>query len=594
MRAHSLAIQNFRGIKSLDWVLPPGIACLIGPGNSTKSTVLDALDLLLTSRTSVNMCDADFFDCDIAQPLSIEAVMTDLPPALASFEAYGDLHCGISAEGKLSAEPEEGYTPAIVLRFGCDETLEPIWEVVKPGREDEARAFRVGARRASGLFRVDDRIDQHLRWSRGSHLSALSGDIDGIGAVLADALRTARKAVFDADLDALAGTAAEVEKGLAGLGGEHLKNPGVGLDPHTVVSGGSLVLHDSAVPLTNEGLGVRRLASLAIQRLRTPDPSILLIDEVEYGLEPHRLLRVLRRLMLEEQRGVQIILTTHSPVVVEALPATALAIVRSASGVTAVRSVPDLLAGLASQAQGTIRHMPSAMLAQRVLLVEGATEEGVVHACCEEWDSDERNLAMGGVTYRDGGGEETLSRAECLSGLGYQVAALIDHDTDVDAPVASATQAGVEVIRCAKGLSLERHVARDLPFALLPSLIDLAIAVREEDDEGLARSAVLSQVTAKLEGGINIEDSDPSAWPVDEEAARGAIGRAASSGKGWFKTHSKGYALGRFLCDNTEALNQARGQLGPEEQADHIRSLLERVQSFLYSDLSPVSNDGPQ
>jgi len=48
MRIVQVTIENFRGIRSLlDWNPAPGLNCLIGPGDSTKTTILDALELCL-------------------------------------------------------------------------------------------------------------------------------------------------------------------------------------------------------------------------------------------------------------------------------------------------------------------------------------------------------------------------------------------------------------------------------------------------------------------------------------------------------------------------------------------------------------------
>ncbi|WP_273649174.1 AAA family ATPase, partial [Pseudomonas aeruginosa] len=41
-RIRRLIISNFRSIQALDWVPAPGINCLIGPGDSGKSSILDA------------------------------------------------------------------------------------------------------------------------------------------------------------------------------------------------------------------------------------------------------------------------------------------------------------------------------------------------------------------------------------------------------------------------------------------------------------------------------------------------------------------------------------------------------------------------
>ncbi|WP_175272027.1 ATP-binding protein [Prescottella equi] len=59
---------------------------------------------------------------------------------------------------------------------------------------------------------------------------------------------------------------------------------GIGLDPH------------GDVPLSSFGLGTRRLTSLSIQDEAMDGGSIIAIDEVEHGLEPHRLAQTLRHL----------------------------------------------------------------------------------------------------------------------------------------------------------------------------------------------------------------------------------------------------------------------------------------------------------
>ncbi|WP_432763235.1 AAA family ATPase [Echinimonas agarilytica] len=52
-------IRNFRGIESLFWNPHPGLNCLIGPGDSGKSTILDAIDLCLGARRNFSFTDAD-------------------------------------------------------------------------------------------------------------------------------------------------------------------------------------------------------------------------------------------------------------------------------------------------------------------------------------------------------------------------------------------------------------------------------------------------------------------------------------------------------------------------------------------------------
>ncbi|MBW8833234.1 MAG: AAA family ATPase [Burkholderiales bacterium] len=41
-RIRKVEIRNFRAVRSLDWCPAAGVNCLIGPGDSGKSTILDA------------------------------------------------------------------------------------------------------------------------------------------------------------------------------------------------------------------------------------------------------------------------------------------------------------------------------------------------------------------------------------------------------------------------------------------------------------------------------------------------------------------------------------------------------------------------
>lgn len=47
VRVCKVEIRNFRSIRLLTWQPSPGLNCLIGPGDSGKTTILDAIDLCL-------------------------------------------------------------------------------------------------------------------------------------------------------------------------------------------------------------------------------------------------------------------------------------------------------------------------------------------------------------------------------------------------------------------------------------------------------------------------------------------------------------------------------------------------------------------
>ena len=86
-RIRRLEIRNFRSIQSLDWAPSAGINCIVGPGDSGKSSILDAIDLCLGARRSAPLGDTDFHDLDVNQSILISATLGALP----------DLTCRLSS-----------------------------------------------------------------------------------------------------------------------------------------------------------------------------------------------------------------------------------------------------------------------------------------------------------------------------------------------------------------------------------------------------------------------------------------------------------------------------------------------------------------
>ena len=103
------------------------------------------------------------------------------------------------------------------------------------------------------------------------------------------------------------------------------------LDSHSVSIGeGAIALHSEAgIPLRSLGTGSSRLLVTGLQRAAAESAPIALVDEVEYGLEPHRLMRLLDSLGAKETPPpLQAFLTTHSPVALRELSGEQLLVVR--------------------------------------------------------------------------------------------------------------------------------------------------------------------------------------------------------------------------------------------------------------------------
>ena len=57
MHLKQVSVKGFRGIRCLDWTVKGTIIGLVGPGDSTKTTILDAIEYALSPRWSLPITD---------------------------------------------------------------------------------------------------------------------------------------------------------------------------------------------------------------------------------------------------------------------------------------------------------------------------------------------------------------------------------------------------------------------------------------------------------------------------------------------------------------------------------------------------------
>lgn len=549
MRVHHVLIANFRGIKSLDWLPRSGLNCLIGPGDSGKTTVLDAISLALAHRWNLTFCDSDFYG-GVPNEIQIEVTLTELDGASMAKEVFGDFLRGVDENGGLHDEPVDGTVPAVTVRLSVDASLEPSWSLVR-GPTYEPRRISAQQRQHFMAHRVDDAGTDHLTWSRTSALARGTASAPELPGMLADSQRAARQAIFDHPVESLqlaADEAAEAAKTSAAAALSHARP---GLDPAVQLRSGSIVLHDGMLPVASRGLGSRRLTSIAIQRWATDGTGILLLDEVESGLEPHRVRHLIRALRSSESgKLMQVFCTTHAPTVIEELSVPELCVVRSVDGVATVRTMSDATAAADGDWQALARSSPSAFLSRRIGVAEGKTEVGVVRALTAHFDSatDGEPAALRGVLVVDGGGASVApGRAAGFAGLGYEVAVLVDNDGAPTATqLAVATAAGCSVVQVSVGKNIETEITASLPIEALQKMVELAVTLNESEDPC---QSVRDTVRACLpEGSPVLAGVDVNEWisSAGADAVRQAIGEAASK-KNWFKTVSRGQQLGELL-----------------------------------------------
>jgi hypothetical protein len=557
MRVHHVCVREFRCIKHLEWRPKAGLNVLIGSGDSGKTTVLDAISLALAHRWNLAFCDSDFYGGIPAAPIEIEVTLTDLDAASMAKDIFGECLRGIDPDGELHDEPIDDFAAAVTVRLTVDASLEPEWALVR-GPTYEPRRISAVQRQHFLAHRIDEHGTDHLTWSRTSALSRGTASSPDLPGVLADSQRAARQAVFDNPVESLTEAATAAAAFASTSAASALTNPRPGLDPALHLRSGSLVLHDGALPVSSRGLGSRRLTSLAIQQWATYGSGVLLVDEIEAGLEPHRVRHLIRSLRSDNQGTTrQVFCTTHSPAAIEEVFVPELCVVRRNNEELTVVGIGVGEAEAEADWQALARSSPEAFLGRTIVVTEGKTEVGVLRALTEHHDAvaGVDPAALRGVVVVDGGGASSAPpRAACFARLGYDVTLIVDNDgSPTTGELAIAEAAGCSIVRVSEGQNIESEIAADLPAAALQELIDHAAALIESEDPS---QSIRAMVQARLPAGRPQLDGIVVAdWlqTQDESEVRDAIGRAASDKK-WFKSVSRGEQLGRLLTAYVDQL----------------------------------------
>ena len=377
MKIRRIAIKNFRGVKELEWSLPQtDIFCLIGKGDSSKSTILEAIRYAFYPQWNPTFTDADFHQCKVDDSIVIEVTFGDLIPDFCSVQKYGNYQRGWDkATQTLVDEEVDPLEPVLTVRLTVGKELEPKW-VIYTDRTPEGVPFKQADRNKVSVGLIGAYSERQLSWATGTALAKLT-EAQSLNELLATASRTARTSL---DVDRLVtlknfDAAAEKSQVIAKLLGVPVNTSyQAHLDLSSInLKVGGLALHDGDIPLRQLGLGSRRMLLCGIQQVGLDEGHITLFDEVEFGLEPHRISRLIKHVR-EDKRG-QYFLTTHSPVVLRELTVKELYIVHSKAGV--VKILPAFSESLSEhEAQGKIRSSAEAFLAKKVIVCEGATEVG--------------------------------------------------------------------------------------------------------------------------------------------------------------------------------------------------------------------------
>ena len=295
-----LTIERFRGIEALTWHPTPGVNVILGGGDVGKTTVLEAIALLLSPTNAGTISDTDYYRRDVGACFAIDAVLSlpgdsgindqvragwqwngidaMVPPRTVKakpaspFTSCGSGHVGPRTRSSAAADGSAGLS---VARRSIG-LVRPPATTAATGISSSCRAPR-----SAGLSRITPCARIAGRWpARTSRRIAASR----------------RKAWKDLD-DAFSDEDCRHLR-LSIIGGPIVDCVLIGPPPIRMMS----------LPLTMWGAGAAPY--FCDHGFQSALRAHHVVDEVERGLEPYRQRRLIRKL---QDGSAQVFLTTHSP-----------------------------------------------------------------------------------------------------------------------------------------------------------------------------------------------------------------------------------------------------------------------------------------
>lgn len=413
-----LEIARFRGIETMAWLPAAGVNLILGGGDVGKSTLLDAITLLLYPTNGFVLSDTDYFNRAVEAEFAIEAVM--FLPDSTGIHDQGWAAWPWEWNGTQAVLPQADADgaprdPVYRVRVRGTAELDLAYELIQP--DESVVSFSSALRRRIGLVRLaaDDKSDRDLRLVQGGALDRLLEDRtlrarlgrhlaqDGLEDHLTEGART-RLNTLD---EALEGLRLPHDLGLGFVGG-----PGVSIN---ALVGLTSELNGVALPVSSWGAGTRRLSSLAIADSLQEGAPIIVIDEIERGLEPYRQSAVMKALA---GRTSQIMVTTHS----------GFAITAATDATVWHVDTAGRIGELQNDKVGALRQRdPAALLSRVTVIAEGVTEVGFLEVLLdrhvsEDWRSNGLHVADGG------GNDHVLQLLEGLLSGGVRFAGMADRE----------------------------------------------------------------------------------------------------------------------------------------------------------------------
>ena len=435
MRVVRLVIERFRGVKSskLDFT---GHTLLVGANNVGKSTVCDALDLVLgPDRLSrfpaveeFDFYNAEYLDDQgMPQPLRVEVILTDLSPEVenacgAHLEFWHEAERRVLQRGEIVLASAPPTKPCLRLetigRYDPEEDEFEAQTNFSHGTKADGSPEQVGKRikrmigfiylrtlrtgsRALSLER-NSLLDIILRvqgvrtglWERSiSRLRTLAPPIGNDAQELTPVLKNIEERLSQYIPLQAPGDATGLY--VSQLTREHLRK--------TLSFFLSTNADQAPVPFQESGSGTLNTLVLALLSFiadAKPDNVIFAMEEPEIALPPHTQRRIANYLLNDT---AQCLVSSHSPYVIERFDQSQIQILRRDNLGTLTGTVINKAASLKAKhyKRHARRGVAEAMLGTAIVVAEGVTEFSALQAVAEKLENSDKNiwpLDLAGVT----------------------------------------------------------------------------------------------------------------------------------------------------------------------------------------------------
>lgn len=549
MRLLNLEIDNFRGIEHCNIVFPSDtrLLCMIGAGDSTKTTLLKAIEWVFYPAWNLSVCDNDFYCGNTNNPIIIRCTFTEFPEEFYSEDRFGFYlrKPGVPINEGVNDEPDVNMPLCLTIQLTVDDSLEPVWNIVCNRKEPKIISHRERSKVVVGVVGSD--CSKDMVWGRYSILQKYANAKSALHKAYTEALRSVAQNADLSSLDEVSNRFNEVAQqyGVSFTGELHNK---ILFQNGTFTT--TVGMYDGEAPLSQRGLGSQRLLSMGLNINSFDNGPILIIDEVETGLEPYRIKSLINEFRTKHNETGQIIITTHSPVVLSECQIKELLIIQSQSGTTSMHRIATEDDSLNKSLQGQARLNADAFLCKRLIICEGKTEIGFIRAL-DNYISEKYGyrIAHKGVGVALGGGENIFSYAETFRRCGYEICLFMDSDKpeDNEKKVELKNSFNIDTFDWESPNAIEEQIFKDIPMELVQPLIDIAVDSKSAD-------GVANKLAANTIPFTKVDEDTIIVGELTEEQKK-RIGTVAKHKRSeWYKRIDIGEAIGEIIFSKWESI----------------------------------------